>query len=84
MASFTYYRSDTHERTTVVSNGKQHARAKALIQFGMEADQIDLVRPLKKEGRCKNGNKPHQALRACIGPCHPPGTQNWEMGRVTR
>ena len=56
MATWVFERSDTGERTAPFqSNGRKHAKAKALVMLHLTADLAHLVRQLGKSGKCRSG-----------------------------
>lgn len=59
MATFRFRRKDTGEITEVKGrHGKKYAFARAIVQFGLRADQINLVEHAGRDGHVKPPHRP--------------------------
>jgi hypothetical protein len=79
LAEYEFVRVDRpHEKIKVNAKGRKIAKATAVVKFGLNADQVDLVRQVGRNGRRKrNGNKPWKPERSGIGFNRPGERHKW-------
>jgi hypothetical protein len=64
VAKFKFTHPVTGEKTEVPANGRKHAMAKAMLQFGIDSSK-NIV--WSKEGKVHNGNTPGRKYRQTRG-----------------
>jgi hypothetical protein len=59
MAKFTFTRRDTGQFVSFEAQGRKYAAAKAVVEFGLRADEAHLVQEIAgaRTGKKRNGNR---------------------------